>query len=281
MREEQLTLFDDNPEYDAFVDKFKPKLTTDDCYTPENVYNAVAEWVANEYGLDRSLFVRPFWPGGDYESEEYPEGCVVVDNPPFSILAEIKQFYVKRGVKFFLFCPCLTMFESKDGPTVSYLACGVRITYQNGAIVNTSFVTNLDDCLLRTVPSLYEAVKRENDKNEKAQKKQLPKYEYPDYVITAALAQKWCNYGVEYRLERKDAAFIRALDAQKEKGKAIFGSGFILSERAAAERAAAERAASERAAAERAASERAASERAAAERWSLSERERAIVATLG
>lgn len=246
-----MTLFDDSPEYDAFVDKFKPKLTTDDCYTPENVYNAVAEWVANEYGLDRSKFVRPFWPGGDYEAEEYPEECVVVDNPPFSILAEIKQFYVKRGVKFFLFCPCLTMFGSNDGPTVSYIAVGAGITYENGACVNTSFVTNLDSCLLRTVPSLYEAVKRENDKNEKAQKKQVPKYEYPEYVITAALAQKWCHYGVEYRLERKDAAFIRALDAQKEKGKAIFGSGFILSERAAAER------------------------------WSLSDRERAIVASLG
>ena len=39
-------------QYTAFVDKFKPKLTTDDCYTPENVYDAVADWVAmelNEY----------------------------------------------------------------------------------------------------------------------------------------------------------------------------------------------------------------------------------------
>ena len=38
---------------------------------------------------------------------------------------------------------------------------------------------------------------------------------------------------------------------------------------------------SERAAAERAAAERAAAERAAANRWSLSDRERAIVAMLG
>jgi len=266
MREEQMTLFDDSPEYDAFVDKFKPKLTTDDCYTPENVYNAVAEWVANEYGLDRSKFARPFWPGGDYEAEEYPGGCVVVDNPPFSILAEIKQFYVKRGVKFFLFCPGLTMFSVNDGPTVSYLACGVGITYQNGARVNTSFVTNLDDCLLRTVPSLYEAVKRENDKNDKTQRKLAPKYEYPDYVITAALAMRWCQYGVEYRVEHKDAAFIWALDAQKEKGKTIFGGGFLLSERAAEERAAAKRAAAER---------------GAEERWNLSDRERSIVASLG
>lgn len=37
---------DDAPqlsEYDAFVEKFKPKKTTDDCYTPANVYDAVAD----------------------------------------------------------------------------------------------------------------------------------------------------------------------------------------------------------------------------------------------
>lgn len=28
-------------EYAAFVEKFKPKKTTDDCYTPDNVYAAV------------------------------------------------------------------------------------------------------------------------------------------------------------------------------------------------------------------------------------------------
>lgn len=39
---------DDN--YKKFVDKFKPKKTTDDCYTPENVYNAVRDWTVEEYG---------------------------------------------------------------------------------------------------------------------------------------------------------------------------------------------------------------------------------------
>ena len=61
-------LFED---YDGFVEKFKPKKTTDDCYTPPIVYDAVAEWVANEYHLDKNAFVRPFKPGGDYESENY------------------------------------------------------------------------------------------------------------------------------------------------------------------------------------------------------------------
>ena len=56
--------------YQAFVDKFKPKKTTDDCYTPEAVYDAIAGWVAKEYSLDRGRFLRPFKPGGDYQREE-------------------------------------------------------------------------------------------------------------------------------------------------------------------------------------------------------------------
>ena len=65
MDEKQISFADINPEYEAFVEKFKPKKTTDDCYTPENVYEAVAGWVADEYGRDRAGFLRPFWPGKD------------------------------------------------------------------------------------------------------------------------------------------------------------------------------------------------------------------------
>lgn len=53
---------DSNPEYEAFVDKFKPKLTTDDCYTPPIVYDAVAKWTEETYGIDKRNFVRPFFP---------------------------------------------------------------------------------------------------------------------------------------------------------------------------------------------------------------------------
>jgi hypothetical protein len=74
----QMTLGDVDAGYQAFVDKFKPKKTTDDCYTPEPVYKAVLDWVVNEYGIDPNNIVRPFWPGGDYLREEYPEGCTVV-----------------------------------------------------------------------------------------------------------------------------------------------------------------------------------------------------------
>jgi len=271
---EQLSMFpgEDEAKYQAFVDKFKPKKTTDDCYTPDNIYRTVAAWVAREYGLGPASFVRPFWPGGDYEAFEYPDGCVVVDNPPFSLLARIKAFYIRRGIRFFLFAPTLTLFSSNQDD-VCYIPCGVQITYANGAVVNSSFVTNLDRWLVRTAPDLYRAIKRVNDANEKAAAKQLPKYVYPDCVLTAAASYRLSKYGVDYRLERGDATFIRRLDAMKARGKdsGIFSGAWLLSERAAAERAAAERAAAERAAAER----------AAATVWELSERERRIVAGLG
>ena len=96
--------------YEEFVDKFKPKKTTDDCYTPPEVYDAVLAWVRAEYDIaDDVPIVRPFWPGADYERAAYPDGCVVVDNPPFSILAKIIRFYQAHGVRFFLFAPSLTL----------------------------------------------------------------------------------------------------------------------------------------------------------------------------
>ena len=232
-----------NEDYERFTAKFEPKKTTDDCYTPPNVYEAVAEWVCAEYGVKRREIVRPFWPGYDYTAASYAECCCVVDNPPFSIITQIVRFYLARGARFFLFAPTLTLFSGRGNLDVTYIPCGVQITYENGANVNTSFVTNLDTCRVRSAPRLYDAVRRENDANEKAQTKQLPRYKYPDHVLTAAAAYQYSHYGVDYRLEKADCVKIYEMDAQKNRGKKIFGGGFLLSERAAAERAAAERAA--------------------------------------
>jgi hypothetical protein len=259
----------EDEEYLAFVDKFKAKRTTDDCYTPPLVYDAVADWVATEYGLDKENFVRPFYPGGDYEREVYLPDAVVVDNPPFSIVTQICKFYLQHGIRFFLFAPALTLFSGLRN--VTYLPCGVQVTYENGAEVPTSFVTNLEpEIQVRCAPSLFRAVDQANKENLKASKEILPKYTYPDHILTPAIAQRWCKYGVAYTLRREDCLFVRVMDAQKTKGKTIFGGGLLLSTRAAAERAAAERAAAERAAAER----------AAAIQWQLSEKEKMAVAYL-
>ena len=60
--------------YEEFVEKFKPKLTTDDCYTHPLIYDTVRDWACREYGIDLGSIVRPFWPGGDYERFTYPAG---------------------------------------------------------------------------------------------------------------------------------------------------------------------------------------------------------------
>ena len=45
--------------YEEFVEKIKPKKTTDDCYTPPSIYEIVKHWACNEYGIDPAKVVRP------------------------------------------------------------------------------------------------------------------------------------------------------------------------------------------------------------------------------
>mgnify|MGYP000345648455 FL=1 len=275
---DQTSLFNDNPEYEAFVDKFKPKKTTDDCYTPPLIYEAVKAWACKQYDIDPDNIARPFYPGGDYEHYDYPDGCTVLDNPPFSILTRICRFYLERGIRFFLFAPSLTAFGGKDTcMEMTHIVCGADITYANGAVVRTAFVTNLGgDVVARTAPDLLSMIEAAMVKIRQETRRELPKYQYPGHILTAAMLQKYSKYGIDFEVRRKDCTRVSKLDAQAEHGKAIFGSGLLLSDAKAAERAAAERAAAERAAAERAAAER-----AAARVWRLSDRELEIVKGLG
>ena len=119
--------------YEAFLDKFKLAKTTDDCYTPDNIYEVVADWTAEEYGLNRDDFVRPFYPGGDYKRYDYKPGAVVVDNPPFSILSEIIGFYTKRKIPYFLFAPAMACFSNAatDGGGGAHLQRGHHIRKQS------------------------------------------------------------------------------------------------------------------------------------------------------
>lgn len=256
-----------NEEYNTFLDKFEDPKTTDDCYTPDLIYDAVADYVAEHYHRDRSSFVRPFYPGGDYEAYKYPAGCCVVDNPPFSILSKIVRFYQDCGVRFFLFAPAVSLLTAASSGDCCAVCAGVSITYENGANVHTSFLTNLDEGLrLRTAPELHKRVQAADDEVQAAMRKPLPKYEYPDEVLTASRAAYMSKYGQEFQLRSSECVKISELDAMKESGKGIFGSGLLLSEKAAAEKAAAEKAAAEK---------------AAAEKWKLSPRERKIVKSLG
>ncbi len=264
-RWKQLTLFDEGPvkyrsnrlahgsierlnDYDSFTEKFKPRKTTDDCYTPPAVYEAIIGWLKDEGHIDDSTpIVRPFFPGMDYTQRDYPEGCVVVDNPPFSIYAQIVRFYLRRDIKFFLFGPQLTL--AVRGADVCYLPVNAVITYENGAKVNTGFVTNLiEGVRIWTAPALHHALTLASPP-----KQIMPKNTYPYEVITCALMGKISSREVDLKIMANECEEINQLQSLHAVGKSLFGGGWLLSERAAAERAAAERAAAERAAAERAA----------------------------
>lgn len=220
------TFFD----YEGFVEKFKPKKTTDDCYTPPEVYEVIKDWVCNRYGINPCTIVRPFYPGGDFENFNYPEGCLVLDNPPFSILAKIKRFYLEKGIKFFLFAPSLTLFSSTDlVKKICHIGVGADIVYENGAVVKTSFVTNLDKQYTAfTAPDLYQKIEAVNlNKKEKS----LPKYSYPAEIITSADLQKMAFYGVSFQIPVSDCVFAVPLNPKRKKRKAFLAEGFLFPRR--------------------------------------------------
>ena len=257
---EQLELF----EYQQFEDKFKPKKTTDDCYTPENIYNAVLDWCCSRYGIDPETVVRPFWPGADFTRTEYPEGCTVIDNPPFSIMSKIITWYMQNGIRFFLFGNGLTAIQHV-GKGCTAICTGNNITYAKGASIQTGFLTNLEppEIVAMSCPELYQILDKINTVNQKVGKKQITKITMPNAVITAAKLNLFSIHNTEFTVKRSEALEIDKLDNYS---KGIFGKGLLLSERAAAERAAAKRAAAER---------------AAAERIELSDREKALQKMIG
>jgi len=237
-KKEKPNLFSD---YDAFLDKFEAKKTTDDCYTPKDVMDIVINYVNEKYPLAGKKIIRPFFPGGDFESVDYTNDMVVVDNPPFSIISKICKFYIERNIPFFLFAPHLTLFSSDIDMT--HIVVGGDITYENGATVKTSFLSNMfGDIKVIGDAELLEKFKQLNE----SKKVNLPKYDYPDEVVTVSQVAYIIERGISLKINKKDAKHCRGLDAQKKHKKAIFGSGFLLSEKAAAEKAAAEKAAAEK-----------------------------------
>jgi len=259
-KKEKPNLFSD---YDAFLDKFETKKTTDDCYTPKEVMDIVINYVNEKYPLADKKIIRPFFPGGDFESVEYTDDMVVIDNPPFSIITKICKYYIANGVKFFLFCPHLTAFSSDIDCT--HIIASADITYENGATIKTAFVSNMfGDLKVIGDADLHLKFKELQQRN----KVNLPKYEYPDHIITVSKIAYCIEKGINLSFDKKDLKHYRGLDAQKKHGKALFGSGFIASDKAAAEAAAAAAAA-------------AAQKKDNVIVWELSQRELEIIKSLG
>lgn len=250
--------------YDEFVEKFKPKLTTDDCYTPAPIYDAVLEWVRKEYEIAENMQIeRPFYPGGDYKNYCYKDNSVVVDNPPFSIFSKIVKFYQERGIPFFLFAPFLTVASAAGAiEGVCIIVTHTTITYENGAKVGTCFVTNMDKYKIRSASDLQAEILKVDKANRDIV--QLAKHDYPYEVITVAMLGKYARRGLDFNFLPSEVYFTRQLDSQKPLKKGLYGAGFLISEQKALEQKALEQKALEQKI-----------------RWVLSDREKEIIKNLG
>ena len=134
----------------------------------------------------------------------------------------------------------LRFLDSRISPILELVDRVVSHLPSNGAVVKTSFTTNLPSPLrLWACPELKHMV----EDVQRVAKPVIGKNTYPVEVVATSLLGKIIHRGVELKIRKEDCAFISNLDGLRAKGKSLFGNGFLLSERAAAERAAAERAA--------------------------------------
>lgn len=198
-------------DYESYVAKFQnsnaPK-TTDDTYTPKDVYEAVLQYVGENIDLSDKVILRPFYPNGDYENAEYPENGVVIDNPPFSIFTKICKFYTEQDIPFFLFGPGLTILSVSKFCTSVFI--NQQIKFHNGAVVRCNFASNLfGDLSAMTSVRLNELIK--NCPSQSSQDSRLPRYVYPDEVISCSDMMIIAGGSVDFKVERRNTKNIKEI----------------------------------------------------------------------
>lgn len=187
----------------------------DEYFTLPEVYSLISDYVRDRYfpkgGFDGLQIVRPFYPGGDYEHAEYPENCLVLDNPPFSIITPIVKFYQSRGIRFFLFCSGIGITNvAKNCQGVTRIAMKEHLLYQNGYTINTGFCTNLPDPeigmpFLRTDPKLRMALRRATA-TRTLKIREYPKRPFPTHCVMEKHFHRACVDGVEVAVYPEDIA---------------------------------------------------------------------------
>jgi hypothetical protein len=213
------TLFDN---YEGFIEKFKTKKTTDDCYTPENVYEAVKDYALKLFpDWEGRPVARPFYPGGDYEKYDY-DNAIVIDNPPFSIYVKICRYFCEKGIPFFLFAPGNTAVI--DDLDLTYVIIKKNVIFTNGASVPISFVTNHPSELrLLTAPDLDAKIAELNKTN--SNNKTLTRRRYDDHATSIALLKKFS--GIDFFIRKEECVQIKRLQMNKN---ALFGGGFLVAD---------------------------------------------------
>jgi hypothetical protein len=217
-------------DYESFLAKFNenPK-TTDDCFTPRDVFEAVVAWVGTQIDMTDKVVLRPFFPGGDYVNAVYPENGIVIDNPPFSIFTDIIKFYTARRIPFFLFGQGKTIMCC-----VKYCTAVIvtdLLTYENGARIYTNFASNLfGDTIIMTAPKLNDLIFSCPSQNVKAN---LASYNYPPELLSFSQMQTICRGGVEFSVKRDECQIVKNLDNHP---KQLFGEHILLSMQKAGEK---------------------------------------------
>ena len=209
-------------DYESYVAKFNtegPK-TTDDTYTPKDVYEAVLKYVGEIYDMTGKQVLRPFYPGGDYENAEYPENGVVIDNPPFSMFKRICKFYTDNNIPFFLFGPGMTIFCICDICTA--VVINRSIIFHNGADVRINFATNLlGDICATTSVRLNDLIGECPSQNIKAG---LPSRKYPAEIVSVSDMQSIARGSEDFAIPRAASKMVK-----KVGGVGLFGNHLLIS----------------------------------------------------
>ena len=191
-------------DYEAYVKKFQGlPSTTDDTFTPEGLYCDLLDYIDRKiFPLSGYRVERPFYPGGNYETYDYQENSVVIDNPPFSICGKIREFYLSRGIRYFLFIPIMTARPSRR----DCILYGPEIIYQNQACVKTGFRTNLiRDVIVKSDPELFEIIERHNFEAKRLKGAKLTPNARPVYPENVSTVGRLSAFGgMDWELRGED-----------------------------------------------------------------------------
>ena len=123
------------------------------------VRNCVKNHVLSTYSSTLSGYtaIEPFYNGDNYTAIDYTNK-VVVDEPPFSQLMDILNYYRTNGVYFFLYIPALCDITALTRHNRTLIDTGATLIKQNDVTTFTSFITNLEpsNVKLKTYPIFRE-----------------------------------------------------------------------------------------------------------------------------
>lgn len=125
----------------------------------------------------------------------------------------------------------MTLFSPKSWCT--RVVTGADVKYENGAVVKTSFVSNMfGDIEIFASPELGKLIAGV----QKSPTTSLPKYKYPENIITVSRICSLVNKGVSVVIPRQKVMKISTLLSQRRsKSPGIFGGGYLVSDSIAKE----------------------------------------------